>query len=198
MKKIILASASPRRKDILELANIDFTVQHFDVDEEIEINANLSPSQIVKNISEKKALNASNFIEDAIIITADTIVCTTSNEILGKPETPANAFTTLQKLENDMHYVKTCITVIDKNRDNTFSLQSDVTCTKVYMRALTYKEIEAYIKTGEPFDKAGSYGIQGRGALLIEKIEGDYLNVVGLSLVKLSKMLSSLGINTLD
>ena len=198
MRRIILASTSPRRKDILELICSDFVIKKFYVDEEIEVNDKISPNEIVKNISEKKALNAVNFIEgEAIIITADTIVCTLDNEILGKPSTPEDALVMLKKLQGTKHYVKTCITVVDKNEDKTFSLQSDVTCTNIYMRALTEKEIKAYIKTGEPFDKAGSYGVQGKGVSFIEKVEGDYLNVVGMSLIKLSKMLSSLGVNTL-
>lgn len=191
MKKIILASASPRRFELLRQIGLIFTVKAPDIHEDITLE--LPPHELVKKLSYEKALyTANNSSEDSLVIGADTIVF--KDYVLGKPLSEKMAFDMLKTLQGEEHEVLTGITVFD-----TKSMQyiSDFEKTKVKMRQLSDDMIYAYIKTGEPMDKAGAYGIQGLGALLVEKIEGCYFNVVGLPLVKLSKILDRFDMNIL-
>lgn len=176
---IILASKSPRRKELLSFITTDFTVKSADVDETLP--QGITPDKAVEYLSKIKAEPLKN--ESDIVIGADTVVAL-DGKILGKPRDEADAFATLRMLSGREHSVFTGVSVIKGEKIETFSVQ-----TKVKMFELTDKEIEEYIETAEPFDKAGSYGIQGKGSLLVEKIDGDYFNVVGLPISRLNRVL---------
>lgn len=176
---IILASKSPRRKELLSFITTDFTVKSADVDETLP--QGITPDKAVEYLSRIKAEPLKN--ENDIVIGADTVVAL-DGKILGKPRDEADAFATLKMLSGREHSVFTGVSVIKGEKIETFSVQ-----TKVKMFELTDKEIEEYIETAEPFDKAGSYGIQGKGSLLVEKIDGDYFNVVGLPISRLNRVL---------
>lgn len=176
---IILASKSPRRKELLSFITTDFTVKSADVDETLP--QGISPDKAVEYLSKIKAEPFKN--ENDIVIGADTVVAL-DGKILGKPRDDADAFATLKMLSGREHSVFTGVSVIKGEKIETFSVQ-----TKVKMFEFTDEEIEEYIATDEPFDKAGSYGIQGKGSLLVEKIDGDYFNVVGLPISRLNRVL---------
>jgi len=184
MKKIILASASPRRKELLELIGIPFSVVPSTAEEVIK--EGLTPAEIVESLSLMKAQSVSDNLQDGLVIGSDTIVVL-DGEILGKPLNEDDAFKTLQKLQGRAHYVFSGVAVIEAE---TGRKKVSHQVTKVYMCELTDEEIADYIATKEPMDKAGSYGIQGLGAINIEKIEGDFFNVVGLPLALLKTLLN--------
>ncbi|MFX0558986.1 nucleoside triphosphate pyrophosphatase [Tepidibacillus infernus] len=191
MEKIILASSSPRRREILELIGISFLVHPSDVDE--GYNESNSPEDIVKQLATRKAMDIASYYQEGIIIGADTIVVL-DGQILGKPKDEEDAFQMLNRLQGRSHQVFSGVAVVDaKTREVKASYQM----TKVYMDPLSEEEIRLYIATKEPMDKAGSYGIQGFGAIFIEKIEGDYFNVVGLPVALLSTLLKDFGIQIL-
>ena len=175
---IILASASPRRKEILKNAGLVFKVCPANADETTD---KTEPCEVVTELAERKA-QALDAGED-IVIAADTVVAI-GREILGKPHDENDAERMLSLLSGRVHQVYTAVSVKDKNKTVTFCEKTDV-----YFKELTKAQINAYIKTGEPSDKAGAYAIQGKGAVLIKKIEGDYLNVVGLPLSRLYDVL---------
>lgn len=183
MKKIILASSSPRRKEILENVGIKFEIMKADIREVIRDGE--LPEQIVMSLALEKALDIANRIEDnSIIIAADTIVY--KNRVLGKPKNYNDAFEMLNFLQGDIHYVYTGIAVV---KANSFDKIVDYERTMVKIKKLSEEQIKKYIDTGEVWDKAGSYAIQGFGSLLIEWIKGDYYNVVGLPISKLEEIL---------
>lgn len=187
MDKIILASASPRRKELLESLGINFEVIVSKADES-KIDKNAMPTNLY--VQELALLKASAVLKEikktnALIISADTVVCC-ENEILGKPKDAEEARRMLKLLSGRCHTVYSGICVM--NAKTSFSVLKWQE-TKVYFRRLSDEEIESYIKTEEPFDKAGAYGIQGVGAVLVDKIEGDYFNVVGLPISKLYEVL---------
>lgn len=185
MKKIILASQSPRRKELLGLLDLKFTVEVREIDE-------VYPESIeAKDVAEYLAkLKSKAFIdlnEDELVITADTVVII-DEQILGKPKNKIEASQMLQSLSNRSHKVMTGVCI--KSKDKTLSF-SDT--TDVFFKELSSSEIEYYIENYQPFDKAGSYGIQEWiGAVGITKIEGSYFNVVGLPIQKLSRYLSEI------
>ena len=193
MSRIILASQSPRRRELLAQIGVSFTVEVSDTDENV---SGTDPAAIVQELARRKALAvASHHAGEAVtVIGADTIVVY-EGEILGKPKDPDDARRMLRELSGNAHQVYTGVCVIDmssdRNRENTKGLRPDnreisfAERTDVFVAPLTDAEIDAYIKTGEPFDKAGSYGIQGAFARHIEKIQGDYTNVVGLPVGRL-------------
>jgi len=183
--KIILASGSPRRRELLATAGFDFEVVPADVDETNERAAD--SHQLVAALSEKKAKHVWERLRDYIIVGADTVV-DIDGLILGKPVNEDDAFDMLSRLQGREHMVFTGVTVISPKGQKTF-----VENTKVFMRSLSEQEIRGYMATGEPFDKAGAYGIQGCGAVLIERVEGDYFTVVGLPLCRLNLVLKALG-----
>ena len=189
MKTIILASASPRRKELLEKIGFKFDVDASDC--EGEINSELEPHKLVRQISIKKAKSVAVRHKNALIIAADTIGVI-GNKILGKPHTENEARKMLHEISGKSHLVITGFTVLDTA---TNKILSRTVNTKVYIKKLTKQEIDAYVKTGEPMDKAGAYAIQGRGAVIVEKIEGDYYNVMGLPLNALAEALKEFGIN---
>lgn len=176
---IILASKSPRRKELLSIITPDFEIKSADVDETLDDN--MTPAEAVEHLSKIKALPFKNGIDT--VIGADTVV-SVDNEILGKPIDDNDAFNMLKKLSGRYHSVFTGVTVIKGEIEATFSVE-----TKVKFFDLSDDEIKKYIATGECRDKAGAYGIQGYGSLLVEKIDGDYFNVVGLPISKLNKYL---------
>lgn len=190
--KIILASASPRRSQLLKQIGLNFTVHPSQVEEKyIE---GQSPHIWVQDIALAKALDVARNFKEGIIIGADTIVLN-DNLILGKPKDESEAELMLESLSGKRHQVLTGIAVVEgKNIDNYFT---QVEITNVKFRALSAREIKAYVRSKEPLDKAGAYGIQGLGALLIEGIEGCYFNVVGLPLSKLALGLEKFGVEVL-
>lgn len=188
MKNMVIASASPRRAKILRDIGISFDVVYPEVDE-AKVSCN-TPSDLVQKLAYEKANNVSMKIsKPSIVIGADTIVYL--EEVIGKPKDDFHAFELLKKLQGTVHDVFTGISVIDSS---TGYFESEYERTKVYMRCLTDENILNYIKTGETKDKAGGYGIQGIGALLVERIEGCYFNVVGLPVQRLNKLLLKFGI----
>ncbi|WP_053957521.1 nucleoside triphosphate pyrophosphatase [Inediibacterium massiliense] len=185
MSKIILASSSPRRKDILSRFDIPFEVKTSSIEE--KIYAGDTPKQVAMTLAFEKAIEVSKECEAGdIVIAADTIVV--KNHILGKPKNYDDAFCMLKKLQNNIHFVITGIAVIQAHTYNKFVSYDQ---TKVKMKELTDGLIKRYIDTGEVWDKAGAYAIQGKGSVLIEWIEGDYFNVVGLPIGKLQSILST-------
>ncbi|MCX7614149.1 MAG: Maf family protein [Clostridiales bacterium] len=183
---IILASASPRRHELLRRLGLDFTVIPADINETSHFS---KPSEIVCDICLRKALFvAENTKDDDIIISADTLVFI-DGTCLGKPENEEDAKQKLKMLSGRHHEVYTGVTVLKNNIADTRYI-----VTKVHFKNLSDREITGYVKTGEPMDKAGAYGLQGMGALLIEGIEGDYFNAVGLPLKTLNEMLNKVGI----
>ena len=187
MKRIILASASPRRKDLLEQIGLTFEVTVSNVPEVITKS---EPSEVVEELSAQKAKAAAQAQMKegaAIVIGADTIVCQ-DGKIMGKPKDKEDAAKMLKRLAGNTHSVFTGVTVIEDGVTvRTFSCE-----TKVRVYPMTEQEIWDYIETGEPMDKAGAYGIQGRFAAWIEGIEGDYNNVVGLPVSALWQVLKAL------
>jgi septum formation protein len=189
---IILASQSPRRKELLgQMGLRGFKVISPDVDERME--GNPSPAQMVEELSLRKARAvAEHQDEDDLIIAADTVVAL-DGAVLGKPQDERDAFSMLSALSGNRHRVYTGVTVIQGARTVTQSEETIVT-----FRELEPDEISHYIATGEPMDKAGSYGIQGLGALLVSGIEGDYFNVMGLPVYRLGRILADFGIDLLE
>jgi len=189
---IILASQSPRRKELLHQMGLrGFKIDAPDVDETIE--GNLPPAMIVEELSLRKALAvAEQADEDDLIIAADTVVAL-DGAVLGKPEDEGSAFSMLSALSGNRHYVYTGVTVIQGEKRVT---QHEM--TTVTFRELEPEEISNYIATGEPMDKAGSYGIQGLGALLVSGIDGDYFNVMGLPVYRLGRILADFGMDLLE
>lgn len=178
---IILASASPRRKEILETAGFDFEVEPVHVEE--KVTPGLSPEQTAMDLARQKTLALAKSKPQATIIGADTIVVL-EGEILGKPHDRADARRMLRALSGKVHSVITGVCLIKNSMEKCFFEE-----TKVEFYKLSSQEIEAYVDTDEPMDKAGAYGIQGRGCLLVKRIDGDYFNVVGLPVAALAREL---------
>ena len=186
--QMILASASPRRRELLSALGLEFEVRPALGEEHPE--PGLSGGETAMRLSRAKCLEiAAGAEEDDVVIAADTVVCL-DDEILGKPANEQDAERMLKALSGRDHRVFTGVTVARGGR-----VLSDHEETAVHFRPLTEREIVAYIKTGEPMDKAGAYGIQGRAALFVRGIEGDYFNVMGLPLCKLGEMLKEIGIS---
>ena len=189
MTHVILASQSPRRKQLLKNITETFDIIPSDADETMP--EGVSPAECAAEISRRKAFDVKARFPDSLIIGADTIVVL-DNKILGKPRDEEDAFNMLSALSGNTHTVYTGLTV--SFGDTTFS---EAVATKVTFRTLTPDMIRRYIATGEPMDKAGAYGIQDKGAILVEKIDGDYFNVVGLPICRLAKILGDMGISVL-
>jgi septum formation protein len=182
-KKFILGSSSPRRAELLRKAGINFEVVVPENINEEQVSAD--PVSHVLELSRKKAESVAKRVGDSIILGADTIVVL-DGEILGKPKDSDEAFKMLKKLSGMEHKVYTGISLVDKDKGRVLS---GYQLTKVKFNQLKDKEMKDYIDTGEPLDKAGAYGIQGMGNFLVEKIEGDLDNVIGLPLRKLEELL---------
>jgi septum formation protein len=191
MKDIVLASASPRRSELLKRLGLEFEIIPANIDE-ANIRG-LEPENYTVDIAYKKAVDIANKThKSSLIIAADTIVV--KDAIMGKPTDEKEAFEMLKALQGQWHEVITGIAVIDS--ENKTSIM-DYEKTLVKMTSLSDVEIQTYISSGEPMDKAGAYGIQGLGAMIVERIEGCYFNVVGLPLNKLNVMMRNFGINLL-
>ena len=188
MAHIILASSSPRRQELLQRMGItDFDIRVPETEESYP--EGLSPRQIVEYISREKADAAVRLCTaDEIVITADTMVFL-DDQRLGKPVDEADALRMLTALQGRHHTVCTGVTV--RQGDHTVTESEE---TEVIFRPASEQELLAYIASGEPMDKAGAYGIQGKGSLLVEGIRGDFFNVMGLPLLRLSRMLEQFGI----
>ena len=178
--QLILASASPRRKELLGLFHVPFVIRVADIDE--TMNPGLAPADEVGRVSRMKALAVPRESDD-VVIAADTIVVC-NHRVLGKPHSPQEAVETLKLLSGRDHQVMTGVTVVRGNEVETFTEVTDL-----HFRELTEKEIHAYVATGEPMDKAGSYGIQGGAALFCSHMVGDYYNVMGLPVCRLGETL---------
>ncbi|MFA5527600.1 MAG: Maf family protein [Peptostreptococcales bacterium] len=182
MEKIILASSSPRRKEILSKHHVAFEVATTDIQE--NFCQHDTKEQIAMSLALLKALDVEKKRDHGIIIAADTLVY--KNNVFGKPKDEADAFSMLKTLSGGCHHVITGVALI---RSNTFEKMLFYDLTNVYFKELTDDEILSYIDTDEIWGKAGSYAIQGKGADLIEKIEGDYYNVMGLPFQKMKWMM---------
>jgi len=188
---IVLASQSPRRRELLgQMGFTDFIVRPAKGEEIVD--PDLSPDKLVEELSRQKCAEvAANSAPGDLIIAADTVVAI-DGTVLGKPHSLQDAFAMLSRLSGRHHTVYTGVTVSMGEQTRTAH-----EATRVHFRPLTREEIEAYISTGEPMDKAGSYGIQGYGSMLVEGISGDYFNVVGLPVCLLGRMLAEFGVDTL-
>ena len=184
MKKIILASKSPRRKEILEGAGVDFDIVVSEADESL-VDKNVTPELYVSQLSLLKATqSAKNLHGNFFVIGSDTIV-EYNGEFLGKPKDKKEAYDIISRLSGNEHRVYSGICIFDTK---TGRAETDFECTRVYFKSISDEEIMKYISTNEPYDKAGGYAIQGEAASFVERIEGDFNNVVGLPLNKLDKL----------
>ena len=174
MKKLVLGSSSPRRKELLTTLGFEFSIRTKDTDESFPIH--LNPSEIAEFVARKKAdALITEINQDEVLLCADTIVVL-ENEILGKPNDRQDAINMLSRLSGKFHEVVTGVSIFSSDQQHMFSVK-----TKVFFNLLTLQEITYYVDHFKPFDKAGSYGIQDWiGCMGIEKIEGSYTNVVGL------------------
>jgi septum formation protein len=186
---IILASSSPRRREILATVGADFQVVPSQIDEAVLPNE-LADSYVLR-LARDKARDIAQRFSTGFVIGADTVVVL-NEQILGKPADAAEARAMLRQLAGNWHEVFTGLAVIDTA---TSREAVDICKTHVRFTPMSDEEIEWYVQSGEPFDKAGAYAIQGRGSLFIEEIEGNYLNVVGLPITMLCRLLKSLGGN---
>lgn len=182
-KRIILGSGSPRRKELLEQIGVEFEIRTSDKDEVYESTV---PTEIVQELALMKAGNVAMELEeqegnvaDTIVIGADTVVVH-ENKILGKPADEEDAFRMLKSLSGDTHQVYTGVALLVYGEDGEVKEICHAEKTEVFVHEMSDREIKNYIASGEPMDKAGAYGIQGKFAAYIDKIEGDYYNVVGL------------------
>lgn len=192
MRKIILASASPRRRELLEQGGIHFTVIPSQAEEKITTE---QPGQVVEELSYLKCSDIyEKSLGDVLVIGADTVVAS-EGKILGKPSSQKDAVKMLQSLQGREHEVYTGVTIMaregNENRKKTFHEK-----TKVVFYPMSDEEIRSYVNTGESMDKAGAYGIQGKSAVFIKEISGDYNNVVGLPLARLYQELKNMGIES--
>jgi septum formation protein len=185
---IVLASESTRRIDILRTLGVSFSIIPPDIDETRKPFE--TPKDYVLRVAYEKAQKVGELFPDKWIIGADTIVVH-KGRVLGKPASEEDAFVMLKRLRGNWHKVFTGYCVLNVSRQITYR---DVAETKVFIKDLTDDEIEKYIKTSEPLDKAGSYAVQGRGGYMVKEIKGSYTNVVGLPICEITEVLQSLGI----
>ncbi|MDE6087646.1 MAG: Maf family protein [Oscillospiraceae bacterium] len=179
--KIVLASGSPRRQELLKFVTDDFELCRLSVDETLPQGMPVEVAAMF--LADKKAKAGAELFPDQIVIGCDTVVIL-DDEIMGKPKDRDDAFSMLRKLSGETHIVMTGVALYYGTKSSVFTAETQVTFYE-----LSDEEINAYLDTGEPFDKAGAYGIQGKGALLVRHIEGDYFNVVGLPIAALSRNL---------
>ncbi|MBQ6353835.1 MAG: septum formation inhibitor Maf [Lachnospiraceae bacterium] len=188
MKKLILASQSPRRRGILEKAQIPFEVEVSHVSEETD---QTKPAKIVEELAGRKAQAVFLFNPSDIVLGADTMVAL-GDQIFGKPKTKEEAYEMLTKLRNHVHQVYTGVAFAFADKNGMVKLITHVEKTDVYVGDITDVQIRDYIESGEPMDKAGAYAIQGPFGQFIKSIDGDYYNVVGLPLYYVSHMLKKI------
>ena len=187
---LILASQSPRRQELLGLLGVDFTIKTADVDEHMDPAQ--TPQHEVRLVAARKAAKIAETADPGdVIISADTIVVI-GGEILGKPKDTADAHRMLRLLAGQTHEVMTGLCVRRGKR-----VESDVVITRVTFRPLSDDEIDAYIATGDPMDKAGSYGVQGRAATFVSGLDGDFFSVMGLPVCRLTELLRGFDVKIL-
>lgn len=182
---IILASSSPRRRELLSMIGLDFTIVTSG-EEEIQPHG-LPPAEFVKTLALQKAQPVADLHPNDCVIGADTIVFL-EGDILGKPHTPEVAKAYLTRMQGKSHVVFTGVAVLKDGNADVRHCE-----TKVTFASMTEQEIDTYVATGEPLDKAGAYGVQGPGGIFVERVEGNYFNVIGLPLPMLYKMLIQAG-----
>ncbi len=185
MQNLILASSSPRRKELLENLRLTFTVSSSEVDESFD--PTLSPEDVVMDLAKRKAQVIFKENPDSFVIGSDTIVVV-DQQVLGKPTDEADAMGMLEKLSGRKHDVYTGVSILSPTGTARFYEK-----TEVWFWELTDEEIKSYVQSGEPLDKAGAYGIQQLGSMLVKKINGDYFAVVGLPVAKTYRELKRLG-----
>ncbi len=194
-KKIILASSSPRRKELLTLAGIEFEIKIPDIDESLV--AKESPQAMVKRLSYEKAQEVwRNFLkpsESAVILAADTTVVTLKKEILGKPKNNKEAIEMIENLQGRPHRVYTGYAILEVVKGELRNKIVRLVETKVHIQKMNRKDIQGYVAKGESLDKAGAYAAQGYGMAIIEKIDGSYTNVVGLPVAEVISDLRKIG-----
>lgn len=184
---LVLASQSPRRKELLE--QLGYTIQTVASHVDESVDETLSPEEIVQQLSLRKAKSTAEDYPNHYVIGADTIVYL-DGKVFGKPQNENEAFQMLKQLSGKTHEVFTGVSVIYRHQQQTFVEKASVTFWE-----LTDDEVASYIRTGEPLDKAGAYGIQGKGALLVKKVNGDYYTIVGLPISRLYRCLNDMGFN---
>jgi septum formation protein len=192
MRNLILASGSPRRKELLEKIRLPFEIRIADIDENQDGYSDAEEYAIaMSRLKAEKVLHETNDFDkrDMLLLSADTVVARRSH-ILGKPVSDEDAKRMLRLLSDGWHDVLTAMTLIHAS---TGRIITEVEYTRVHFRNLDETLIQRYVDSGEPADKAGAYGIQGMGSLLVERMEGCYFNVMGLPLYRLSKMLEQMG-----
>ena len=189
--EIVLASASTRRKELLEKIGLHFTVDPSDCPEDACFE--LEPHERAKQVSLDKARAVAARHSNALIIAADTFIVS-GGQVMGKPHSPNEAKRMLKAISGRSHVAITGFTILDTTNGKTLSRVME---TRVYMRKLSEREIDSYVSSSEPLDKAGAYAIQGLGSVLIDKIEGDYYNVMGLPLNAFAQALKSFGVHVL-
>lgn len=188
MDRIILASQSPRRRELLTQMGLLFEILPSDNEEILDMT--LSPEDAIAELSKQKAMDVwERSAPDAVVIAADTMVIS-GDEIMGKPQNADDAFRMLKKLSGSTHQVITAVTLIKADASDT-----RVSVTDVTFRSLSDSEILRYIDSGEPMDKAGAYGIQEKGAVLVSRIEGDFYGVMGLPVCLVKQMLDDMDIS---
>ena len=193
MRRIILASASPRRKELLrQLIGDHFLVYPSSYEEPLQ--PGLDPEELLIRHSVEKARDVAKHFNSGILISADTSVIL-EEEILGKPHLPDKAEKMLEKLSGRKIQVITGLTVLDLDSEQEISESES---TNVWIAKISKEQISAYVRTGEPLDKAGAFAAQGKGAVLVERIEGDFFNAVGLPLFRLGKILERFGVSVFE
>ena len=193
MRQIILASASPRRKELLKQFIGDNFLVHASSYGEFPY-PDLRPEELLVKHSVEKARDVAKHFDSGLVISADTSVLF-NGELLGKPQSPEKAEKMLEMLSGQRFGVITGLTVLDIDSGTEFS---ELESTTVWMDKISQEQISAYVRTGEPLDKAGAFAIQGKGAAFVEKIEGDFFNVVGLPLFRLGKILQRAGVSIFE
>ena len=191
-KRIVLASTSPRRHELARTMGLDFEVMPSSYEENMSLR--LKPKDLVMKFAHGKASDVAKNLKDEIVIGVDTIVVFKGKN-LGKPKNKADAFKMLKSYSGKKQYVYSGVCLIDCKTGKTIK---DYEVTELYFKKLTDKEINGYIATGEPMDKAGAYGIQDLSSIFIQKINGCYFNVVGFPVHNIYKNLDKLGVNIFD
>lgn len=191
MKQLILASASPRRKQILEMLGLSFSISPSEIKE--ELTPGLVPIEQVENLSRQKAEAVASKFHNAIILAADTMVAV-GDEVIGKPKNAEDAKRMLKRFSGRKHSIVTGFTVMDADTKEQISKSTE---TKIWFREMSGQEITAFVTKEMPLDKAGAYAIHELAAIFIEKIEGDYMGAIGLSVFQLAQVLKRFGIAVL-
>lgn len=194
-RSLVLASASPRRRELLALLGVPFRVNPADIDETPPDGR--TPEEVALHLARQKAMAVAQGEQDALVLGADTIVVC-DGAILGKPQDAEDALQMLRRLNGREHLVITGVALLEVARGIVVREQREIVRTRVWFRQVSEEHLRRYVATGEPMDKAGAYGAQGYGSTLIERIEGCYFNVVGLPLSRVCTMLEAWGVTPLQ